>query len=258
MLFFFYGAGHSGKSTFVDLLCFILSDYAATLSIDSFSRDNKRGGEATPDRRLPDARLVAAFEQEAGAKLKNALITTLTYGEKIPVRACTRISSRSIRTSRSSCPATKNHASTTIRTASGAGSSWCRGRSRSPSRHRPGTAEQAARRGLRGLCLDGGRRGRIPQSRADIPPGVRAASKRIQAGKAMRSEPSSGPPAMSPAIPTTRKNRSTSITPSKSAERSFEGPDGQMKQFQKARSNGETFYRGIVICTEWQSQGDER
>ncbi|WP_164897459.1 primase-like DNA-binding domain-containing protein [Mesorhizobium sp. M6A.T.Cr.TU.017.01.1.1] len=43
----------------------------------------------------------------------------------------------------------------------------------------------------------------------------------------------------------------------KSVERSFEGPDGQMKQFQKARSNGETFYRGIGIRIEWQSQGGD-
>ncbi len=87
-LVFFYGAGRNGKSTFVDLLCDILADYAVTLSIDSFAGDTKRGGnEATPDlARLPGARLVAASEPEMGVKLKDALIKTLTGGEKIPVR----------------------------------------------------------------------------------------------------------------------------------------------------------------------------
>nr|WP_250157283.1 phage/plasmid primase, P4 family [Tianweitania aestuarii] len=87
-LVFFYGAGRNGKSTFVDLLCEIVGDYAVTLSIDSFAGETKRGGnEATPDlARLPGARLVAASEPEMGVKLKDALIKTLTGGEKIPVR----------------------------------------------------------------------------------------------------------------------------------------------------------------------------
>lgn len=87
-LLFFYGAGRNGKSTFVDLLCEILGDYAVSLSIDSFAGDTKRGGgEATPDlARLPGARLVAASEPEMGVKLKDALIKTLTGGENIAVR----------------------------------------------------------------------------------------------------------------------------------------------------------------------------
>lgn len=87
-LVFFYGAGRNGKSTFVDLLCAILGDYAVTLSIDSFAGEHRRGGsEATPDlARLPGARLVAASEPEMGVKLKDALIKTLTGGEKIAVR----------------------------------------------------------------------------------------------------------------------------------------------------------------------------
>lgn len=88
VLLFFYGAGRNGKSTFIDILCHIFDDYAVTLSIDSFSGEHKRGGgEATPDlARLPGARLVAASEPEANVKLKDALIKQLTGGEKIPVR----------------------------------------------------------------------------------------------------------------------------------------------------------------------------
>lgn len=87
-LLFFYGAGRNGKSTMVELICDILGDYAVTLSIDSFAGEGKRGGnEATPDlARLPGARLVAASEPEMGVKLKDALIKTMTGGEKMPVR----------------------------------------------------------------------------------------------------------------------------------------------------------------------------
>lgn len=87
-LLFFYGAGRNGKSTFMDLMVEILSDYAVSMSIDSFAGDSKRGGsEATPDlARLPGARLVAAAEPEMGVHLKDALIKTLTGGEPIAVR----------------------------------------------------------------------------------------------------------------------------------------------------------------------------
>ncbi|MCP1200071.1 phage/plasmid primase, P4 family [Notoacmeibacter sp. MSK16QG-6] len=87
-LLFLYGIGRNGKSTLMDLIVDILGDYAVTLSIDSFAGDTRRGGaEATPDlARLPGARLVAASEPEMGVKLKDALIKSLTGGEKIPVR----------------------------------------------------------------------------------------------------------------------------------------------------------------------------
>lgn len=87
-LLFFHGEGRNGKSTLNDLMAFIFGDYAVTLSIDSFTGDNKRGGgEATPDlARLPGARLVLASEPEQGVKLKDALIKAMTGGEKMPVR----------------------------------------------------------------------------------------------------------------------------------------------------------------------------
>lgn len=87
-LLFFYGAGRNGKSTLMELIGEVVGDYAVTLSIDSFAGDSRRGGaEATPDlARLPGARLVAAAEPEMGVRLKDALIKTLTGGEKLPVR----------------------------------------------------------------------------------------------------------------------------------------------------------------------------
>lgn len=88
MIAFFYGIGRNGKSTFIDTLAKIFSDYGVTLSIDSFAGEDRRGGgEATPDlARLPGARLCAASEPESGVRLKEALIKRLTGGEAMPVR----------------------------------------------------------------------------------------------------------------------------------------------------------------------------
>jgi len=87
-LLFFYGAGRNGKSTLIDLIVELMGDYAVSMSIDSFAGDSRRAGaEATPDlARLPGARLVAASEPEMGVKLKDALIKALTGGEVISVR----------------------------------------------------------------------------------------------------------------------------------------------------------------------------
>lgn len=88
ILLFFYGAGRNGKSTFMDAITRVMGDYAVALAIESLSGDRTRSGaEATPDlARLPGARLVAASEPEAGARLKEALIKMLTGGERFPVR----------------------------------------------------------------------------------------------------------------------------------------------------------------------------
>ena len=37
----------------------------------------------------------------------------------------------------------------------------------------------------------------------------------------------------------------------KAAERMFEGPDGQLRQFTRRRSNGQTSYAGVRIRPEW-------
>jgi putative DNA primase/helicase len=88
MIAFFYGIGANGKSTFTDLIGRILGDYAVTLSIDSFTGENQKGGgDATPDLvRLSHARSCFASEGDESAKLKEGLIKLLTGSDKIPVR----------------------------------------------------------------------------------------------------------------------------------------------------------------------------
>lgn len=87
-LLFFYGSGRNGKSTLAELMLDLVGDYAASMSIDSFSGDHQRkGSDATPDlARLPGVRLVTAEEPEQGVKLKGALIKKMTGGTKMDVR----------------------------------------------------------------------------------------------------------------------------------------------------------------------------
>jgi putative DNA primase/helicase len=85
---FFYGEGRNGKSTLVDLLAQIMSDYSTTVPFETLAGDDRRkGGEATPDlARLPGARLVRAAEPEQGMKFRESMIKTLTSGEPILIR----------------------------------------------------------------------------------------------------------------------------------------------------------------------------
>lgn len=281
VMLFFYGAGRNGKSTFVDLLCFIMGDYAVTLSIDSFSGDNKRGGgEATPDlARLPGARLVAASEPEAGVKLKDALIKTLTGGEKIPVR---RLHKDFFEVDpHFKIVLSGNHKPRIDDDSDGI---WRR------LLLVPWTvqiAESDTDRALpRKLRAEAGAvfawmvEGAVEYLNhgLEIPEGVRAASNEYRQESdaigtfiRMACHVTGNPDDKEKPIDLYHAfekfaasegvfafNRSTFEKRfAKSAERSFEGPDGQMKQFQKARSNGETFYRGIAIRIEWQSHGGD-
>ncbi|RWH88004.1 MAG: hypothetical protein EOR77_25780 [Mesorhizobium sp.] len=281
VMLFFYGAGRNGKSTFVDLLCFIMGDYAVTLSIDSFSGDNKRGGgEATPDlARLPGARLVAASEPEAGVKLKDALIKTLTGGEKIPVRRLHKDFFEvdphfKIVLSGNHKPRIDDDSDGiwrrlllvpwTVQIAEG---------DTDRALPRKLRAEAAA---VFAWMIEGAVE--YLNHGLEIPEGVRAASNEYRQESdaigtfiRMACHVTGNPDDKEKPIDLYHAfekfaasegvfafNRSTFEKRfAKSAERSFEGPDGQMKQFQKARSNGETFYRGIGIRSEWQSHGGD-
>ncbi|TPN44885.1 phage/plasmid primase, P4 family [Mesorhizobium sp. B1-1-7] len=279
VMLFFYGAGRNGKSTFVDLLCFIMGDYAVTLSIDSFSGDNKRGGgEATPDlARLPGARLVAASEPEAGVKLKDALIKTLTGGEKIPVR---RLHKDFFEVDpHFKIVLSGNHKPRIDDDSDGIWRRlllvpWT-------VQIAEGDTDRALPRKLRaeaGAVFAWMVEGAVDYLNhgLEIPEGVRAASNEYRQESdaigtfiRMACHVSGNPDDKEKPIDLYHAfekfaasegvfafNRSTFEKRfAKSAERSFEGPDGQMKQFQRQRSHGETFYRGIGIRPEWQSQG---
>src|SRR5262249_5005445 len=84
----FHGRGANGKSTLLSLMAHVMGDYALTLPIQSFLHDDRRGGgDATPDlARLPGARLVMAAEPERGSRLSEAVVKTVTGGDKVVAR----------------------------------------------------------------------------------------------------------------------------------------------------------------------------
>lgn len=83
-----HGEGMNGKSTMIDLLTWLIGDYAMTLPIQSLlANDRKGGSEASPDlARLPGARLVRSSEPKKGAVFDESLLKHLTGGEPISVR----------------------------------------------------------------------------------------------------------------------------------------------------------------------------
>lgn len=84
-LFFFFGSGANGKSTWLDTLASVLGDYAYSSPIDTFT-------EARSDRHptelaaLAGARLVYASETEQGRRWAESRIKSLTGGDTVTAR----------------------------------------------------------------------------------------------------------------------------------------------------------------------------
>lgn len=83
-----HGAGANGKSTMLDVIKYIMGDYAIVLPIETFlSDDRRRGGEATPDlARVPGARLITASEPEGTRALSESMTKQVTGGEEMTAR----------------------------------------------------------------------------------------------------------------------------------------------------------------------------
>lgn len=86
-LFFVYGPGASGKSTFVEAIRMVFGDYAKMADFSSFLRQRTSTGPRDDLARLRGARLVIANEVYKGAKLSEATIKMLTGGDTIMARA---------------------------------------------------------------------------------------------------------------------------------------------------------------------------
>ncbi len=84
-LVFVYGGGGNGKSVFLNVISSILSDYAVTAAMDTFtaSRDSKHPTDLAM---LRGARLVTASETEEGKPFAEARIKQMTGGDKISAR----------------------------------------------------------------------------------------------------------------------------------------------------------------------------
>lgn len=87
VLFFCYGTGANGKSTFLETVRDVIGDYARTADFSTFA--TQRGGHSGPRNdimRLRGARLVTAIEFDAGRALDEIVIKQLTGGDTISAR----------------------------------------------------------------------------------------------------------------------------------------------------------------------------
>lgn len=87
-LFFLYGGGRNGKSTFINVAADIFGDYALNIQPQTIMDQRFAGsGAPTPDiARLKGARFVTTVEPNEGERLNEGLIKQLTGGDKITAR----------------------------------------------------------------------------------------------------------------------------------------------------------------------------
>lgn len=87
-LFFIYGDGGNGKGVFLNTLSSILGDYAATATMDAFTRQrNSNSSSPSPEiAMLAGARLVSASETDKGQLWAEARLKSLTGGDPITAR----------------------------------------------------------------------------------------------------------------------------------------------------------------------------
>jgi putative DNA primase/helicase len=84
-LFFLYGCGANGKSTFLNIILKLLGDYAQQTPVETLMMKNS-GGVPNDIARLKGARFVAAVEAEQGRRLAESTIKQLTGGDTITAR----------------------------------------------------------------------------------------------------------------------------------------------------------------------------
>lgn len=85
-LFFLYGTGRNGKSTFLNTIFEMMGDYAASAPLDAFTETNKGGSHPTDLAGLQAARLVSAVETDEGKRWAESRIKALTGGDPITAR----------------------------------------------------------------------------------------------------------------------------------------------------------------------------
>ncbi|MCC7433101.1 MAG: bifunctional DNA primase/polymerase [Methanoregulaceae archaeon] len=85
-LFFLYGSGRNGKSTFMDLLMHVMGEYAMHTPTETLMVKGNNSSVPNDLARLKGARLVAATETEAGKRLAESLVKQLTGGDPITAR----------------------------------------------------------------------------------------------------------------------------------------------------------------------------
>lgn len=86
-VFFLYGTGRNGKSTFLDTIRAMMGDYAANAQPETIMVSQKNTGSARSDiARLKGARFVTTVEPNEGMRLDEGLIKQLTGGDPVTAR----------------------------------------------------------------------------------------------------------------------------------------------------------------------------
>ena len=86
-LFFAYGNGKNGKSTFMNMLSMVMGDYATTTSVEALLDIAAKGEGASPYMaRLPGKRIAMAQEMPEGRRMNESLVKSITGGDRIATR----------------------------------------------------------------------------------------------------------------------------------------------------------------------------
>lgn len=85
-IYFLYGNGSNGKSTFIDAINKLMGEYASTTNTETFIKKNNDSGVNNDIARLTGARYVSASESEDGQQLSESLVKQITGGDKITAR----------------------------------------------------------------------------------------------------------------------------------------------------------------------------
>lgn len=86
VMFFLYGTGRNGKSTFINTIQSLLGDYGRQTNSDTFIKKKNDSSINNDIARLDGARFVSAVESEEGQQLSESLVKQVTGGEKISAR----------------------------------------------------------------------------------------------------------------------------------------------------------------------------
>ncbi len=86
IMFFLFGNGRNGKSTFINTIQDLLGDYGRQTNSDTFLKKKNDSGINNDVARLDGARFVSAVESEEGQQLSEALVKQITGGEKMSAR----------------------------------------------------------------------------------------------------------------------------------------------------------------------------
>ncbi|WHY75725.1 phage/plasmid primase, P4 family [Neobacillus sp. WH10] len=86
IMFFLFGNGRNGKSTFINVIQDLMGDYAKQTNSDTFLKKKNDSGINNDVARLDGARFVSAVESEEGQQLSEALVKQITGGEKMSAR----------------------------------------------------------------------------------------------------------------------------------------------------------------------------